>query len=72
MKLAVLEERMKTMRAEYKTDIAVLGQQLAECDRDREKSFAQMREDMAKRETRMLLSVAAIIGLGITILGFIL
>ncbi len=53
-------------------DIAVLGLQLAERDRDQEKSFAQMREDMAKRETRMLLSVAAIIGLGIAILGFIL
>ena len=45
---------MKTMQAEYKTDIARLA------------------EDNAKRETRLLLSVAAIIGLGIAILGFIL
>ena len=42
--LAVLEERMKTMQAEYRTDIARLA------------------EDMAKRETRMLLFIAAIIG----------
>ena len=42
-------------------------------------SLAQLREDMAKlateaakRETRLLLSVAAMIGLGIAILGFIL
>ena len=42
-------------------------------------SLAQLREDMAKlateaakRETRLLLSVAAIIGLGIAILGFII
>ena len=51
--LAILEERMKTMQSEYRTDIARLA------------------EDMAKRETRMLLFVAAIIGLGIAILGFI-
>ena len=51
--LAVLEERMNTMQAEYRTDIARLA------------------EDMAKRETRMLLFIAAIIGLGIAILGFI-
>ncbi len=42
-------------------------------------SLAQLREDMAKlateaakRETRLLLSVAAIIGLGIAILGFMI
>ena len=33
--------------------------------------IARLAEDMAKRETRMLRFVAAIIGLGIAILGFI-
>ena len=33
-------------------------------------SLAQLREDMAKREVRMLLAIAAMIGLGIAFLGF--
>lgn len=33
-KLAVLEERMKTMQAEYKTDIARLAEDIAKRDRD--------------------------------------
>ena len=52
--LAVLEERMKTHQAEYKTDIARLA------------------ENIARRDTHMLLSIAAIMVLGLTILGFIL
>ena len=46
-KVAVLEERMKTMQAEYKTDLARIA------------------EDAAKRETRMLLAIAAMIGLAV-------
>ena len=34
--------------------------------------IARLAEDNAKRETRMLLVVAAMMGLGIAILGFIL
>ncbi|MDE0004724.1 MAG: hypothetical protein OXQ29_18695 [Rhodospirillaceae bacterium] len=37
-----------------------------------DKGWALHREDMARRRTRMLLAVAAIIGLGIAVLGFIL
>ena len=37
-----------------------------------EKEIAKQAAEAAKRETRLLLSVAAIMGLGIAILGFIL
>ena len=50
-RLAVLEERMNTIRAES------------------ESAYERLRADMAKRETRMLLAIAAMIGLGIAILG---
>ncbi|MCY4259367.1 MAG: hypothetical protein OXC91_03795 [Rhodobacteraceae bacterium] len=50
-RLARLEERMKTMQAEYRTDIARLA------------------EDMAKRETRLLLAIAGMIGLAVAVLG---
>ena len=36
-----------------------------------DKGWALLREDMAKRETRMLLAIAAMIGLGIAVPGFI-
>ncbi|MCY4261509.1 MAG: hypothetical protein OXC91_14780 [Rhodobacteraceae bacterium] len=32
-------------------------------------NFAKMREDMAKRETRLLLAIAGMIGLAVAILG---
>ena len=53
-KVAVLEERMKTMQAEYKTDIAMLAKQMAE------------------NQTRLLLAIAAMIAVGVTILGLVL
>ena len=53
-KVAVLEERMKTMQAEYKTDIALLAKQMAE------------------NQTRLLLAIAAMIAVGVTILGLVL
>lgn len=52
--VAVLEERMKTMQAEYKTDIAMLAKQMAE------------------NQTRLLLAIAAMIAVGVTILGLVL
>ena len=52
--LAVLEERMKTMQAEYRTDIARLA------------------EDNAKRETRLLLAMAAMIGLATATIGVLI
>ena len=54
---AVLEECMKTHQAEYKTDIGQLR--------------ADLQTDMARRETRMLLWIAAIVGLGVAILGLL-
>ena len=59
--LAVLEERMKTMQAEYRTDIARLAEDMAKHN-----------VEAAKRETRMLLAVAAMIGLAVAILGFLI
>ncbi len=50
----VLEERINTKQAEYKTDIAILAKQ------------------NAQRDTRLLIAVVAAIGLGLTILGFII
>ena len=37
-----------------------------------DKGWALLREDMARREVRMLLAVAGMIGLGIAILGLML
>lgn len=50
----VLEERMKTMQAEYKTDIALLAKQIAE------------------RDARLVLSVAALLAVAVTILGLLI
>lgn len=54
VKMAALEERMKTMQAEYKTDIARLA------------------EDNAKRETRLLISIAGLLAVAVAILGMVL
>lgn len=53
VKMAALEERMKTMQAEYKTDIARLA------------------EDNAKRETRLLISIAGLLAVAVAILGMV-
>ena len=53
VKMAALEERMKTMQAEYKTDIARLA------------------EDNAKRETRLLISIAGLLAVAVAILGVV-
>lgn len=60
-KHAVLEERMNTKQAEYKTDIGKLAGQ-----------FETLRTDMAKRETRFLLAVFGMVALATTILGFLI
>jgi len=56
---AVLEERMKTVRAENE----ILRADLAA-------TMSGMRTDMAARETRILLWVAGMIGLAVAVLGF--
>ena len=50
---------MKTMQAEYKTDIARLAEQVAKRD-----------VEAVKRETRLLLSIAAMLAVGFTAIGF--
>jgi len=52
-RVARLEERMETMKAEYRTDIARLA------------------EDLAKQETRLVFYMIAIVGVGLTVFGFV-
>jgi len=56
----VLEERMKTMQAEYKTDIARLAEDAAKRD-----------AEAAKRETRLIVTIAGLLAVAVAILGFI-
>ena len=58
-----LEERMKTMQAEYKTDIALLAKTLAEDNAKRD-------TEAAKRETRLILALIGIVGAAVAILRF--
>ena len=67
-RLAVLEERMKTLKAENTSAQERLNASLEGFRTDQ----AQLREDMAKRETRMLLAVAGMIGLAVAILGILI
>ena len=53
-KRAVLEERMKTMQAEYKTDVARLA------------------EDNAKRETRLIVTIAGLLAFAVAVLGLLI
>ncbi|MCY4260977.1 MAG: hypothetical protein OXC91_12035 [Rhodobacteraceae bacterium] len=59
--MAVMEERMKSMKADYESAL----------DRLRA-DMALHREDGAKRETRMLLAMAGMIGLAVAILGILI
>ena len=90
--IAVLEERMNTKQAEYKTDIAHLRADtinaiaqlradtinaVAQLRADSTNAIAQSREnnkqlraDMAQRETRMIITILAMIGLAVAILKF--
>ena len=90
--IAVLEERMNTKQAEYKTDIAHLRADtinaIAQLHADTINAIAQLRADstnaivqsradnkqlradMAQRETRMIITILAMIGLAVAILKF--
>ena len=90
--IAVLEERMNTKQAEYKTDIAHLHADtinaIAQLRADSTNAIAQLRADstnaiaqsradnkqlradMAQRETRMIITILAMIGLAVAILKF--
>ncbi len=63
MQVARLEERMKTMQAEYKTDVALLGKQLAEQEVRVGKQLADGQAASATRERWMVGMVATILGL---------
>ena len=56
---------------ELARQLAVLEERMKTMDERYDKGWALLREDMAKRETRLLLAVAAIIGLGIAVIGFL-
>ena len=51
--------------------LAVLEERMDTMNERYDKGWALLREDMAKRETRMLLAIAGMFGLGIAVLGFI-
>ena len=55
------EERMKTMQAEYKTDIARLAEDMAKRD-----------AEATRRETRLLLSMAGLLAVAVAILGLLI
>ncbi len=65
--IAVLDERMKTAQAGNGTLKADLAATLSGMRAD----MATHREDAAKRETRLILAVAVIVGVGLTIFGFL-
>ena len=57
---------------ELARQLAVLEERMNTHQADYKASLERMERKMAERDTRMLLSIAAIMALGITILGFIL
>jgi len=59
VQIARLEERMNTMQAEYKTDIARLAEDMAKRD-----------TEAARRETRLILAILGIVGLAVALLKF--
>ncbi|MCY3997211.1 MAG: hypothetical protein OXF07_13825 [Rhodobacter sp.] len=62
--VAVLEERMNTHRAEYRTDIARLAEDMAKRDAARYKS------DTNARWWQTAILIAAL-GIGLTVYGFV-
>ncbi len=59
--LAVLEERMKTMQAEYWTDIARLAEDMAKRDKDNSRWHATL-----------FIATVGVIGIATAILGFLI
>ncbi|MCY4153353.1 MAG: hypothetical protein OXE94_14120 [Aestuariivita sp.] len=51
---------METKQAEYRTDISHLAEKMAERDKE-----------AAQRETRLILAIAVIVGVGLAIFGFL-
>ncbi|MBC6436749.1 MAG: hypothetical protein GDA52_01120 [Rhodobacteraceae bacterium] len=84
--LAVLEERMNTHQADYKTgweairaNMADLKADIAKRDADSRTNIADLKADIAKRdaeasrrEMRLTLTVLGAVGLATAILGFLI
>ncbi len=70
VQMARLEERMNTMQAEYKTDIADLAKKLADRDADMKGQIEDWRADFHRGQWQMLLAVAGLIGLAVAVLKF--
>ncbi len=68
VQVARLEERMNTMQAEYKTDIARLAEQLAE----RDARLAERDARMAERDSRLLQWMVGIAVAGVAVLGLLI
>ncbi|MCY4258917.1 MAG: hypothetical protein OXC91_01455 [Rhodobacteraceae bacterium] len=69
---------MKTMQAEYRTDIARLAERIAERETGMNATLSGLREDIArrdadaaKRETRLVLTTVGMFIVGLTVLGFV-
>ncbi|MCY3981453.1 MAG: hypothetical protein OXE76_16320 [Alphaproteobacteria bacterium] len=69
-RIARLEERMKTMQAEYKTDIARLAEDNAKRDARLAEDMGKRDTEAARRETRLILALAGMIALAVAILKF--
>ncbi len=72
--IARLEERMETVRAENETLRADLAATLAGMRMDmatHREDAARRDVDAAKRETRLIFAMIAIVGIGLTIFGFV-
>ncbi len=63
---------MKTMQEEYKTDIALLAEQLAERDARLEKELANGRAEAAGRETKLVIRIVALLAGAVAILGVLI
>ena len=69
---ARLEERMKTMQAEYKTDIALLAKTIAEDNAKRDTEAAKRDTEAAKRDKDNLRWQVGLWIAAIVVLGFII
>ncbi len=71
VQMARLEEHMKTMQAEYKTDIALLAERLADRDARLEKEMADGRAEAARRETSLVTRLTVMVGVAVAILSVV-
>ncbi len=63
--VAVLEERMNTKQAEYKTDIGKLSGEY-------KTAIERLRTDMAIRDKQLLLAIFGMLALAVAFLGFMI